>query len=78
MVEMYINKKLIADIPDQTGVYETPVGQISVDASGIYPGNEVQRLLLSGEILKGRPGASTESGQRVLDLSKHGISEQTS
>lgn len=68
-------RKLIADVPDQSGVYETPSGKITIDASGVRPGRD-RKMVLTGEMLKGREGARTENGRRIILLSERGISNQ--
>lgn len=65
--EIYIDRKLVANLPDQDGIHQTEIGPISVNLSGINPDKKVQEIELEGEGI---------NGKRVIQLSKQGKGSQ--
>lgn len=57
------NGQVVADIPDQIGIYETPLGPIKVDY-------HLDGIVLEGDALRGKPGRDTESGRREIYMDR--------
>lgn len=75
--EIYIDKKLIADVPDKTGHYKTLDGKpLYVNVDGIHSENSVQTVIVEAEELAGRPRAKSANGRREIQLSQVGIGMQ--
>lgn len=71
--EIRKNGVLIANLPDQSGVYDTSIGTLTLDLEGIdaHRGAPYE-MKMSADWLRGRVGSSTESGLRVVSLSASG------
>ncbi|HVF69859.1 MAG TPA: hypothetical protein VNA13_04835, partial [Xanthomonadales bacterium] len=75
--EIYIDKKLIVDVPDKTGYYQTPDGKpLYINVDGIGAENTSQTIIVEAAELAGRPGARSEHGRRELQLSLVGTGAQ--
>lgn len=74
--ELRINGKLIADLPDETGYYRTPVGEIYINVENICGHKETDEIELRGEIIKGKTGRATDNGIRTIQLSEKGVGSQ--
>jgi len=74
--EIRINGELIADLPDETGHYQTPVGELYCNIDGIGQGEEAQEIILQGQRLNGKQGRKTETGLRKVQLSRKGTGSQ--
>lgn len=75
--EVYINEKLIADVPDKSGQYTTVEGKpIYVNVDGIHSDNSAQTIIVEAEELAGRPGSRSENGRREIQLSQVGVGKQ--
>lgn len=74
MPEIYINKRLIVDAPDESGLYQTEIGPILVDSKLIHPDNKTKLLLLEGVFFT---YFALKGGQRVIEISnKRGTGSQ--
>jgi hypothetical protein len=63
--EIRINGELFADVPDQTGVYQTLKGKcLYVNVDGIHPLNEVQQILIHSDELRGKRKIQLSPGGR--------------
>lgn len=69
-------RELIADIPDQSGSYETGQGKLWVISSDIHPMKNPE-ITIFAEVIKGKPGRTTEAGARTIQLSRDGSGSQT-
>lgn len=70
------NGKLVADLPDRSGTYITPLGNLTVDLSLLHPNNTVNEVVVSGDLLKGRPTSRTKDGTRNVQVNRGGVGAQ--
>lgn len=65
--EIYINNKLMADVPDETGLHQALDGSpLYVDVSGIEARNSRQTITLEGPIV---------GGKRLIGLTQEGLGD---
>lgn len=63
--EIRIGTKTVINVPDQTGMYETPAGEpLYVNTDLIEASNQTQEIILRSDVL---------GGVRVLGLTQQGI-----
>lgn len=75
--EIRIDGHLIADTPDETGWHKAiNGGDIYIDVDGIGADNLLQNLTVISPLIAGRPGSSTERGERIVQLSPSGRGSQ--
>jgi hypothetical protein len=65
-----IPPKLLIDVPDVSGVYETPKGVIKVDMENYSVSNRQSKILLSGEALRGY-GKHVNKTDRTVQISSN-------
>ena len=64
--EIYRNQQLVIDAPDQSGVYDTPLGAVRIDSSRIHPSRNSKIIVIQGEFLQ---NGRNPNGRRKIEIS---------
>ena len=74
---IFIQGEPVARLADATGDHMDSQGRVwNVDVSGVNPAAGERTVVVSGEILAGQPGRTTENGTRTFHVSNEGFSAQ--
>ncbi|MBP9716329.1 MAG: hypothetical protein KBD51_00100 [Candidatus Levybacteria bacterium] len=74
---IFIKGEPVASLADANGEHMDSQGRIwNLDVSGVNPATRERTVVVSGELLAGKPGRTTEAGTRKFHVSNEGFSAQ--
>lgn len=74
---IFIQGESVARLADASGEHMDSAGRIwNLDVTHVNPAAKERTVVVSGELLTGQPGRTTENGTRTFHVSNEGFSAQ--